>query len=383
MARLLCVKFRNNLRNLIRLPPSKDFNSCKTEMRYGYTIERMARLREERVGMADMHASISSLFSSITADGGRPRRALKTLPVFSNLSVKRLIELLFGVSASGYSSQKQSIQASVGIRFSSQNDIESTVKQGTVISSDIRFKYPEFLPHPYMKWRNSIREKLERSDMLKRRSNIVIPEFYVGSILAVTSSNVHAVTRTTKFVGICIRRQGSGLNSSFLLRNVVDNQGVEILYELYDPKIQKIDVLRLEKRLDNDLMYLRDAEPQYSTFPFDMEPEYLSKEEEVPINPIKVKLKPRPWRKRYELDDYKGIEPFDHLLSWRVIRRKPRALKHKRPVQYDLMWHYRNTIPEEEQREIYTEVCSELQKQEIRGQKIKRKSEFVSPEKAT
>lgn len=35
-------------------------------------------------------------------------------------------------------------------------------------------------------------------------------------------------------------------------------------------------------------MYLRDAEPQYSTFPFDMEPEYLSKEEEVPINPIKV-----------------------------------------------------------------------------------------------
>lgn len=74
----------------------------------------------------------------------------------------------------------ESIQASVGIRFSSQNDIESTVKQGTVISSDIRFKYPEFLPHPYMKWRNSIREKLERSDMLKRRSNIVIPEFYVG-----------------------------------------------------------------------------------------------------------------------------------------------------------------------------------------------------------
>lgn len=56
---------------------------------------------------------------------------------------------------------------------------------------------------------------------------------FEGSILAVTSSNVHAVTRTTKFVGICIRRQGSGLNSSFLLRNVVDNQGLSRIWYVY------------------------------------------------------------------------------------------------------------------------------------------------------
>jgi large subunit ribosomal protein L19 len=45
---------------------------------------------------------------------------------------------------------------------------------------DIRFKYPDFLPHPFTLWRNPIREKLERSDMLKRRFHIDIPEFYVG-----------------------------------------------------------------------------------------------------------------------------------------------------------------------------------------------------------
>lgn len=43
-----------------------------------------------------------------------------------------------------------------------------------------RFVYPEFLPDPNPNWRNSLREKLERADMLKRRNQIDIPEFYVG-----------------------------------------------------------------------------------------------------------------------------------------------------------------------------------------------------------
>jgi len=47
--------------------------------------------------------------------------------------------------------------------------------------SPFRFVYPEFLPDPKLDWRNRIREKLERIDMLRRRSNIEIPEFYVGS----------------------------------------------------------------------------------------------------------------------------------------------------------------------------------------------------------
>lgn len=45
---------------------------------------------------------------------------------------------------------------------------------------EYRHVYPEFLPDPNPKWRNSLREKLERADMLKRRNQIDIPEFYVG-----------------------------------------------------------------------------------------------------------------------------------------------------------------------------------------------------------
>lgn len=61
-----------------------------------------------------------------------------------------------------------------------------------------------------------------------------------------------------------------------------------MLYDLYDPKIQSIELLRLEKRLDADLLYLRDAELEYSTFPEDMEAEFLPEGAPVPLNPVKV-----------------------------------------------------------------------------------------------
>jgi len=64
--------------------------------------------------------------------------------------------------------------------------------------------------------------------------------------------------------------------------------GVEINYELYNPTIQNITCLRLEKRIDENLRYLRDAPPEYSTFPFDMAPELRNPDAPVPINSMKV-----------------------------------------------------------------------------------------------
>jgi len=78
--------------------------------------------------------------------------------------------------------------------------------------------------------------------MLNRRVHIDIPEFYVGSILAVTCSDQHAAGKTSKFVGICIDRDRCGLRARFILRNVIDHQSVEIQYEMYDPTIQKVEV---------------------------------------------------------------------------------------------------------------------------------------------
>ncbi|PSN44625.1 39S ribosomal protein L19 [Blattella germanica] len=249
--------------------------------------------------------------------------------------------------------------------------------QKNVVPLECRFVYPEFLPDPKVEWRNSVREKLERMDMLNRRSHIDIPEFYVGSIMAVTSSNRHAPEKSSRFVGICIQRGGCGLRAFFILRNVVDHQGVEVFYEMYSPLIQKIEVLRLEKRLDSELLYLRDALPEYSTFPFNMEPELMSEGAPVPVNPIKVKLKPRPWLERWERQELKGLQ--DLGLPERFYKK---AAERAKPWEkYDLMKEYRESISEEEQKEIFSEVYSELHQLELMRTKMKRKRTFVKPKK--
>jgi len=73
-----------------------------------------------------------------------------------------------------------------------EQDEESTNTQQTdeheISRRDFRFIFPEFLPDPKPEWRNTIAEKLSRRDMLNRRDKIEIPEFYVGSSLAVTVS---------------------------------------------------------------------------------------------------------------------------------------------------------------------------------------------------
>ncbi|CAG0921149.1 unnamed protein product, partial [Notodromas monacha] len=58
--------------------------------------------------------------------------------------------------------------------------------------AEYRQIFPEFLPNPRLDWRNKLREKLERADMLQRRKHIEIPEFYVGTIMAVVVSDPHA-----------------------------------------------------------------------------------------------------------------------------------------------------------------------------------------------
>ncbi|CAJ0968538.1 unnamed protein product, partial [Ranitomeya imitator] len=61
---------------------------------------------------------------------------------------------------------------------------------------------------------------------------------------------------------------------------------VEIRYEIYNPLIQEIQVLKLEKRVDDALFYLRDALPEYSTVDVNMKP-VVCLEREVPVNQVR------------------------------------------------------------------------------------------------
>lgn len=268
--------------------------------------------------------------------------------------------------------------ASIDLPTTTQQQSTETQRK-SLAPLEYRYMYPEFLPDPKIEWRNQIKEKLERIDMINRRSHIDIPEFYVGSILAVTSSDPHAAGKTSRFVGICIDRERCGLRARFILRNVIDHQGVEVLYEMYDPALQKIEVLRLEKRVDDKLLYLRDSLPEFSTFNVNMEMEILPEGTSVPVNQIKVTLKPRPWLERWERQNLKGVSNIlEHIFEKQVKRAEKLATPWEK---FDLMKEYRKSIPEEEQTEIFAEVYSQLHQLELTRKKMKRKRTFVKPTK--
>lgn len=215
--------------------------------------------------------------------------------------------------------------------------------------------------------------------MSANRVFIDIPEFYVGSILAVTSSDPHAAGKVARFLGICINRDRCGLRARFILRNVIDHQGVEVQYEMYDPTIQKIELIRLEKRLDDNLFYLRDALPEYSTFDLNMEPEILAEGSAIPVNDTQVRMKLRPWTARWERQNLLGVANIAELITPKIAAQ---AVARATPWEkYDLMKQYRASIPNEEQQEIYSEVYSQLNQLEMQRKKMKRKRAFVKPTK--
>ncbi|KAM9840649.1 large ribosomal subunit protein bL19m [Aulostomus maculatus] len=219
-----------------------------------------------------------------------------------------------------------------------------------------KFLSPEFIP-PRQRT-DPFKFYMERKDMVRRRSVLNIPEFYVGSVLCVTMADSNASSKTNSFVGICIQRGGRGLGATFVLRNIINNQGVEICYELYSPCIQSIQVLKLEKRLDDNLIYLRDALPEYSMVDPNMVPVLLPPNEDVPLNKLKVQMRPRPWSKRWELPRFniKGIQ-FELSLS---PARMENAKNTGRPwEEFDMLKEYDTSKLEEK---IYTEIQQEMSK---------------------
>jgi large subunit ribosomal protein L19 len=257
---------------------------------------------------------------------------------------------------------------------------------------DYRFIFPEFLPDPKPEWRNSLAEKLVRRDMLNRRDHVEIPEFYVGSSLAVTVSDKNSPhpNKISRFVGKCIDRGGTGLRAWFTLRNVIEGQGVELMYQMYNPSVLKIEVLKLEKSIDEDLYYLRDAPPEYSTVPFNMEPEILPEGSPVPLYKTIVPLNPRPWSKHWEKYAdvvYQGYSIEDPYPTPGKVRRMMRWMAENnvgwqmQTMKFDMMRDYRNTIPREEQDNIWQEVADRLESRDNQMRKVAVKRAFIRPTK--
>jgi large subunit ribosomal protein L19 len=64
--------------------------------------------------------------------------------------------------------------------------------------------------------------------------------------------------RTQPFEGVVIRRRGSGLGETFTVRKVTQGVGIEKIFPIHSPIIEKIEVLRRGKVRRARLYYLRE-----------------------------------------------------------------------------------------------------------------------------
>ncbi|MCH6587048.1 MAG: 50S ribosomal protein L19 [Proteobacteria bacterium] len=101
-------------------------------------------------------------------------------------------------------------------------------------------------------------EKLEQEQVAKLSAGREIPEFSPGDTLRVNVKVTEgARERIQVFEGVCIARKNRGLNSSFTVRKISYNEGVERIFPLYSPRIDSIELVRRGDVRRAKLYYLR------------------------------------------------------------------------------------------------------------------------------
>jgi large subunit ribosomal protein L19 len=63
--------------------------------------------------------------------------------------------------------------------------------------------------------------------------------------------------RLQAFEGVCIARQGAGINESFTVRKISYGEGVERVFPVYSPLVDSVSVVRKGKVRRSKLYYLR------------------------------------------------------------------------------------------------------------------------------
>ena len=101
-------------------------------------------------------------------------------------------------------------------------------------------------------------QTLEREAIDALTADKPVPEFRPGDTLRVGVKVVEGErTRIQNFEGVCIARANKGLGSSFTVRKISFGEGVERVFPLYSPIIEKIEVVRRGAVRRAKLYYLR------------------------------------------------------------------------------------------------------------------------------
>jgi large subunit ribosomal protein L19 len=88
-----------------------------------------------------------------------------------------------------------------------------------------------------------------------------IPQFKAGDTLKVHVKIVEGdKQRIQLFQGVCIARHNKGVGSSFMVRKISNGVGVERVFPLHAPTVDKIEVVTIGRVRRAKLYYLRNLQ---------------------------------------------------------------------------------------------------------------------------
>ncbi len=102
-------------------------------------------------------------------------------------------------------------------------------------------------------------QKFEQKQLEKLKADKEIPDFSAGDTIRV-SVKVREGTRerVQAYEGVCISIKGQGINTSFTVRKISYGEGVERVFPLYSPRLEKIELVRRGSVRRAKLYYMRD-----------------------------------------------------------------------------------------------------------------------------
>ncbi|MCK9604252.1 MAG: 50S ribosomal protein L19 [Candidatus Omnitrophica bacterium] len=103
--------------------------------------------------------------------------------------------------------------------------------------------------------------------MEKEAAKKEVPQFNVGDTVRVLVKIPEGTdkVRLHPFEGVVIAKKGSGIRTNFTVRKVSYGEGIERVFPLYSPGIERIEIVRQGKVKRAKLYYLRGKVGKHAT----------------------------------------------------------------------------------------------------------------------
>ena len=104
----------------------------------------------------------------------------------------------------------------------------------------------------------NIIDEIEQEQIKEITEKRIVPDFGAGDTLKVHLKVVEGTReRIQVFEGLCIAKSNRSLNSSFTVRKISNGEGVERVFPVYSPLIEKLEVVRRGDVRRAKLYYIR------------------------------------------------------------------------------------------------------------------------------